>query len=165
MLHTMNVNAPAMAASATPACAARADTAPSMSAPLELLADDGVVLPAELDASGEPEAEASVTPDGKATLGVLVTVELTTIDEEGVTEETEPEAELEVLFELVLPPGRYDGGGTALDGSERAPVPQGIASPSGWVGFGAGVVAPVESAMVKRPVQRRSVTLAAWENW
>jgi len=159
-VHTMNVNAPAMTASATPACAARADTAPSMSAPLEL-DDADVPVPA---GAGEPELEAVVTPDDTAAARGVAVVDTTA--EEGVTEEAEPEAgTAEVPFELGLPPGRYDGGGTALDGSARAPAPQGIGSPSGWVGFGAGTVAPVESAMAKRPVQIRSEALAAWENW
>jgi hypothetical protein len=147
-----------MTASATPACAARADTAPSMSAPLEL-PFDAIALPAELAAEGDPELEAVVASDGTAATGDL---ELDGTAREG---EADPEAgAAEVPFEPV-PPGRYDGGGTALEGSARAPLPQGIASPSGWVGFGAGTVAPLASAMPKRPVQRRSEALAAWENW
>jgi hypothetical protein len=159
----MNVNAPAMTASPTPACAARAERAPSMSAPLESLPDFAAV-PAELAAAGEPKLEAVEALDDKAARGVRAAVELDSTNE-GVREGAEPEAE--VAFELVLPvpPGRYDGGGTALDGSARAPVPQGIAWPSGCVAFGAGTVAPVGSAMAKRPVQRRSVALALWENW
>jgi hypothetical protein len=150
----MNVNAPAMTASATPACAARAETAPSMSAPLESFPDDEAVLPV-LAAGGEPELEAVATTDvAAAAKGVLV---VDFDSEEGAREGAEPVAEVLFVVVLPLPPGRYDGGGTALDGSTRAPVPQGIAWPSGWVGFGAGTVAPVESAMAKRPVQRRSV--------
>lgn len=42
MNHTRNVNVPAIAASARPACAARADTVPSTSAPPELLPDEAV---------------------------------------------------------------------------------------------------------------------------
>jgi len=42
-IYIMNINVPAMAANATPACAARAHTVPSTSAPPELLEDD--VLP------------------------------------------------------------------------------------------------------------------------
>jgi hypothetical protein len=162
MVQTMNVNAPAMTASATPPCAARADKAPSMSAPLELLPDAGAE---ELAAAGEPESEAVTAPDGTATRGVLAPAELVDTTKVGVAEEAGTAAGPPVvLFELVLPlAGRYDGGGTALDGSTRAPLPQGIASPSGWVAFGGGVVAPVASAMAKRPVQRRSDAL--WENW
>ena len=143
----MKVNAPAIAASATTACAARADTAPSASAPLEL-PFDASALPAELAAEGDPELEGVVSPDGTAPAGDW--------DDVAKDGEAEPEAEAgagEVPFEPV-PPGRYDGGGTALEGSARAPLPQGIPSPSGWVGFGAGTVLPLESAMAKRPVQR-----------
>lgn len=146
-----------MIASATPACAARADTAPSMSAPLEL-PFDASALPAELAAEGDPEPEA-VAPDGTAATGDW---ELDGTAREG---EAEPEAGAgEVPFEPV-PPGRYDGGGTALEESTRAPLPQGIPEPSGSVRFGAGTVVPLASAMAKRPVQRRSEALAAWENW
>jgi hypothetical protein len=97
-----------MAASATPACAARADKAPSMSAPLEL-AFDAIALPAVPAEEGDPELEALVAPDGTAAAG----------DWDGTTKEGEAEAEVgAVLFEPV---------------PTRAPVPQGIPSPSGWV--------------------------------
>jgi hypothetical protein len=146
-VHTIRVNAPAITASATPACAARADTAPSASAPLELPLDASA-LPAELAAEGDSELEGVVASDGTAPAG----------DWDGTAKEgeAEPEPEAgagEVLFEPV-PPGRYDGGATALEGSTRAPLPQGIPSPSGWVRFGAGTVVPLASAMAKRPVQR-----------
>jgi hypothetical protein len=112
-----------MTASATPACAARADTAPSMSAPLEL-PFDASALPAELDEEGDPELEA-LAPDGTAATGDW--------ELDCTATEAEPEAGAgEVLFEPV-PPGRYEGGGTALEGSTRAPLPQGIPSPSGSV--------------------------------
>jgi hypothetical protein len=153
----MNVNAPAMTASATPACAARADKAPSMSAPLVLFADEGG---AELAAAGEPELESVEVPDGTATRGVLAAAEVDTTTTGGAAEEAEAGV---VLFEALPLAGRYDGGGTALEGSWSAPLPQGIAWPSGWVAFGGGTVAPVASAMAKRPVQRRSDALR--ENW
>lgn len=57
-----------MTASATPACAARADTAESMSAPLEL-PFDAIALPAELVAEDEPEPEGVVAPDDTAAAG------------------------------------------------------------------------------------------------
>jgi len=46
------------------------------------------------------------------------------------------EGAAEVLFEpvpgeVVFPPWRYGGAGLAVDGSVRAPVPQGMGSPSG----------------------------------
>ena len=46
------------------------------------------------------------------------------------------EGAAEVLFEpvpgdVVFPPLRYGGAGVAVDGTSRAPVPQGIAAPSG----------------------------------
>ena len=118
---------------------------------------DSEDLPVE---SGEAELEDELTLGDTAARGALVGLGLDTTA--GVTEEAEPEAgTLEVLFEpeVLLPP-RYDGAGTALDGSVRAPVPQGIAWPPGWVAFGAGTVAPVAEAMVKRPVQRRSVAFS-----
>lgn len=118
----MKVNAPAITASATPACAARVDTAPSASAPLEL-PFDASALPAELVEEGDPELEGVDAPDGTAPAG----------DWDGIPEEDEAEPEAgagDVLFEPE-PPGRYDGGGTALEGSASAPLPQGIPSPSG----------------------------------
>jgi len=122
-VYTMNVKVPAMSPSATPACAARADTVLSMSAPLAVFPDRAGWL-VEADVS---ELEVVLTLDDTAARGALVGVALVTTTA-GVTGEVEPEVEaLEVLFELVLPPGRYDGGGTTLDGSVRAPVPQGIA--------------------------------------
>jgi hypothetical protein len=153
--HTIKVNAPAITPSATPAGAARPDTAPSMTAPLEVpFPVDAIALAAVLDT----ETEAVVAPDEPAARL------------EGTAEEDEAELEGvgevgEVPFEPVtVPPGRYEGGGTALDGSVRAPVPQGFDSPSGWVCFGAGTVALLASAMAKRSVQRRSEALPAWEN-
>jgi hypothetical protein len=104
-------------------------------------------LTAVLAAEGDPEVEEVEVTDGN-----------------GELDGTAEEAEGEVLFEPV-PPGRYNGAGTALEGSARAPVPQGIPSPSGWVRFGAATVVPFGNAMAKRPVQRRSEALAAWENW
>jgi hypothetical protein len=126
-VHTMNVKVLAMTASATPACAARADRAPSMRAPLASLPDSAGVL-AEADGA---ELEEEMALCDTAATGALVGPGLDTTA--GVTEEAEPDAgTLEVLFEpVVLPPGRYDGAGTALDGSVRAAVPQGIAWPPG----------------------------------
>jgi hypothetical protein len=123
-----------MTASATPACAARADTALSMSAPL-VLPFDATALPAELTEEGDPELDAVVGPAGKAAT-----------DFDGTAEDELEEEEEVVPF-------------------ERAPMPQGMPSPPGWVRFGAATVVPVASAMAKRPVQRRSDALAAWENW
>ena len=57
---------PAITASATPACAARADTVPSTSEPPELLPDEVVVFPVALDAAAEPELEAVEKPDWEA---------------------------------------------------------------------------------------------------
>jgi len=145
MDHTIKVNAPAMTASAKPACAARADTAPSMSAPLvlELPFDAAAELVAE-----DPAPEAAEASDGTAVEG----------DRDADKEDDAVRGVAEVLFEGE-PPGRYDGGGAALEGSVSAPLPQGIPWPSGWVRFGAATVVPVLSAMAKRPVQRRSVAL------
>ncbi len=120
-----------------------------MSAPLEVpFPVDAIALAAVLDA----ETKAVVATDGPPARGAA--------EEE---DEAEPEGAGEVSFEPV-PPGRCEGGGAALDGSVRAPVPQGFDSPSGWVLFGAGTVALLASAMAKRSVQRRSEALPAWEN-
>jgi hypothetical protein len=85
----------------------------------------------------------------------------------------EEEGAAEVLFEPVpgevvfppLPPLRYGGAGLAVVGSTRAPVPQGMASPSGCFAFGAGTVVPVESVIVKRPVQAGEVGSPGEVNW
>jgi len=61
--------------------------------------------------------------------------------------------------------GRYEGGGVPCDGSTSAPRPQGMASPSGCVAFGGGVLAPLELAMMKRPVQVRLAGSEGEENW
>jgi len=161
MAHTTKVNAPAMTANAKLAGAARADTAPRTRAPLELPL--AAALPTEAVAEDDPESEGVELPRGN-----FVPALPGGVAEAGETEEAEPDAADDVLFEVVplpVPPGRYEGGGTALDGSARAPLPQGIAEPSGCFGFGAGSVAPLEDAMVKRPVQVRSVMLEERENW
>jgi len=49
------------------------------------------------------------------------------------------------------------GGGTALEGSTRAPVPQGIGSPPGWFALAGGVVDPLDEVMVNRVVHVFSV--------
>jgi hypothetical protein len=133
------MNVPAMTDNATPACAARVDTVPSTSAPPELLPD--VVFPAEeVVAAFTPEAVTVVKPDCETAKGVLEGVfDCTTAEGTRATLETGA-AEVPLVavpFEVVLPPA---GAGTALDGSTRAPVPQGIFSPSGWVWLGAGTV-------------------------
>ena len=128
--YTRNMNVPAMIAKATPARAARVETVPSTSAPPEL--DDVVVLLAEaLAAAATPEADWLAKPDCDASRGDL----------EGELDPEEATAvgpvlargDAEVLFvlvpvEVVLPPA---GAGTALEGSARAPVPQGMAWPLG----------------------------------
>jgi hypothetical protein len=55
-----------MTANATPACAARADKAPNMSAPLELPLV-AAALPVELAPEGDPEPEGDVASVGTAT--------------------------------------------------------------------------------------------------
>ena len=168
MNHTRNVNVPAITANATPACAARADTVPSTSAPPELLPDEAVAFPVELAAAAEPELERGETPDEEASLGVEMELDGATEEVTGST--TLEEGAAEVLFEpvpgvVVFPPVRYGGAATAEDGSTRAPFPHGIASPSGWFGLGAGTVLPVESEIVKRPVQVLVVGSEGVENW
>jgi hypothetical protein len=71
-------------------------------------------------------------------------VELTLVA--GATAGVDPEA-------LLKPDAAKLGAGTAVEGSTRAPTPQGMGSPeSGWVALGGGVVWPVEDAMENRPV-------------
>jgi len=152
----MNVKVPAMTARATPACNARADTAPSTSVlpelELELLRADGVgsgslVLLAAADESDEPDEGVAKTND------ILdEDVVATRVIVEDIAEVDMDDVDVEA-FELTLPPVRYGGAATALVGSVRAPVPQGIASPLGWLALGGGTITPVASAMAKRPVQ------------
>lgn len=135
-----NVNVAAMNERATPACAARMDTAPTTSPPAELLLLAPVVVAAEPDEAPEDD------PVGVEDVVLSPVLEV---------EERAVEDRLVVVFVgvVLLPePERYDGAGTAVLGLVSAPVPQGIASPSGWVAFVGGVVAPVESAMANRPV-------------
>lgn len=54
--------------------------------------------------------------------------------------------------EVLLPAAPRTGAGVALEGSTKAPVPQGIASPPGCVAFSGSTVLPVASAIVKRVV-------------
>ena len=63
------------------------------------------------------------------------------------------------------PPERCEGAATAVEGSTSAPVPQGMAKPSGWEAFAGSVVLPSAPAMVKRVVQVRAETFAGEENW
>jgi hypothetical protein len=70
-IYIMNINVPAMAANATPACAARADTVPSTSAPPELLEDDVLpLLPVSLAFAAESAAVPGVLLDGETNWGV-----------------------------------------------------------------------------------------------
>jgi hypothetical protein len=125
---------------ATPACAARIDVAPTTSPPAELLLLELVVIAGELDEVSE----------GDTVEEVLLT---RTIVLEGLAEEDTLVVFVGTVV-LVLTE-RYEGAGTAVDGSVSAPAPQGIASPLGWVGFAGGVVAPPGPAMAKRPVHER----------
>jgi hypothetical protein len=147
-VYTRNVNVAAITANATPACAARPDTAPSANAPPELLPDDVVVLPVvPVAAAAAPEGVRVVESDAEATRGVLAgAFDGTT---EGRTTALERGTAEPVPVEVVLPP---PGAGTAFDGSTREPLPHAIGSPSGWFALGADTVLPVASEMVKRPV-------------
>ena len=64
-----------------------------------------------------------------------------------------------------LPNENEEGAAVAVEGSTRAPWPHGLASPLGCVALGGVVVAPVESAIAKRPVQVKFVGAAGVENW
>jgi hypothetical protein len=62
-------------------------------------------------------------------------------------------------------PLRYAGGGTALEGSFSAPVPQGMASPlPGWTALGGGTVLPSAPEMANRVVHIL-VLVRGVENW
>ncbi len=139
-----NVNVAAMTARATPACAARVDV------------DE---LPVLLEAGGEPDEvldrRLEVDRVEDVVLNPLV-LEVDTPVVEGMMGEDAPVAGVdEPGVVLLLPPVRYDGAATALEGSASAPVPQAIGCPLGWAEFGGGTVTPVESAMANRPVHER----------
>ena len=135
-----NVNVAAMTERATPACAARIDT-PTTSPPAELL----LLVP--LVETGVLDEVSGVDKVGDE--------ELSPVLEVVAVEDTEVVFVDDVGLVLLLLTPRYDGAGTAEAGLESAPVPHAISSPSGWVAFGGGTVAPVESAMANRPVHER----------
>jgi hypothetical protein len=153
--HSRTANATAEAPSATAACHTRPSTTTDTAA-LSL----GTVLLVEFVVADEV---------GLAELEVVTVVnrEVVTEDEEvlgstgaGADEEDAPleRGGAELLIAKL-------GAGTAVDGSARLPVPQGIgAFVVGWVGFVGSVVAPVGEAMAKRVVH---VLLGdpADENW
>lgn len=145
LFHTMNVNVAAMTASVTHARVARADIAPSISAPLELFPFTEAAFALSLATAGEPGVVELVTLVVGMTVGVVAVVE-------DVTEVVA--LVVEVPFTLDLPV-RYGGAGTAVDGSSSAPVPQAIGEPSGCALFGAGTVVPSGEESVKRVVQVR----------
>ena len=66
-------------------------------------------------------------------------------------EEAPPAVEPPVVAEVVLAVPRT-GAGVALEGSTKAPVPQGIGSPPGCVAFSGSTVLPLASTIVKRVV-------------
>jgi len=114
-------------------------------APLVVLVDWVVGV---LEAEGVEE-EATVTKLGKLE-GVAVT---------GVELELLAEVTTGPVTDTLLPPSVASklGGGTAVEGSTRAPTPQGMSAPdSGWVAFAGGVVWPEEEAMAKRVVHALS---------
>jgi len=134
-----NVNVAAMTERATPACAARIDI-PTTSPPAELL----LLLAALVERGVSDDEVLGVDKVGDEELSRVL--EVVTVEDMAV----EFVDDVGVVVLLLAP--RYGGAGTAEAGLERAPVPQGIGSPSGWVGFGGATVAPVESAMANRPV-------------
>jgi hypothetical protein len=123
----MNVNVPAMTASATPACAARVDTTPSTSEPPELLTDDATeLLPVLVVAADEEdELEAVMRSDDSADEDMVAPVAINGTEEE---DEGPPEMDTdEAALGLALLAWRYGGAATAVVGSLRSPDPQGIA--------------------------------------
>jgi hypothetical protein len=112
---------------------------------LGLITADGLGLLVLVVAAGELDegaARLGDNPDENATVEPVV-----------VENTAEGDADVDDVdkgaFELALLPGAA----TAVLGSVRAPVPQGIASPSGWRALDGGTVLPPGPAMAKRPVQ------------
>lgn len=112
-------------------------------AALELVAEAD-----ELVAVFEPEAEVDgalvLVPATVAKVEVppaAPVVELPPAEAPPADAEPEPESE---------PP--KSGAATAVEGSARAPVPQGTALPSVWVWCSGGVVSPLSEATVNRVV-------------
>jgi len=142
--HSRTANATAEAPSATAAC----HTRPSMTTDAAALSLVPVLL-----------VEFVVADDvGLAELEVVMVVnrEVVTVDEEvlgstGAGAGADEDAPLETGgAELLI---AKLGGGTAVDGSARLPVPQGMgAFVVGWVGLVGAVVAPAGEAMAKRVV-------------
>jgi len=95
-------------------------------------------------------------------------VVVTLVEDEDELSDVELELEgikLEVVAVELAPPPPIVGGGTAVEGSTRAPVPQGIGAPVlGCVDSVGGVLWPFLSAMVKRVVHD-TLELKGLENW
>ena len=131
-----------------------------------------VVVPVELAADAldvDWEVAAEVFAEDAALLEPEVTVTMPeaevseTVPEVPAAPELDDEAALEVeLVEVLFVP--LVGAGVAVLGSVRAPVPQGMAAPPGWVEFVGGVVLPLASAMAKRVVHN-VVDDAGEVNW
>jgi len=117
-------------------------------------------LPAGLevdDAFAEPVEEVAMLVESLEGVLVVLMREVTA-EEAG----TMAEADKETLPPAAVPDA---GAATALEGSTRFPVPQGMGSfdPGCWA-FAGGVVAPVEAAIVKRVVQALTLVCGE-ENW
>lgn len=119
------------------------------------------------DVEGSPELELEetfVNPDGLAAEGDALPAKdpgeevLGPLEAAGVFAELEPGVPTDeaLLLEAAVTVVPLDGAGTAREGSTRAPVPHGMASPFGSVASLGGVVFPFASAMAKRVVQRVS---------
>jgi hypothetical protein len=103
-IYIMNMNVPPMAANATPACAARAATVPSPSAPPEVLPDDVLpLLPVLLAAAAELVAEPGVSSDCETNWGVAAPG--STAEDVRIIVLTVETAEVALVF-VVLPPLR-----------------------------------------------------------
>jgi len=101
---------------------------------------------------------------GSSVTELVVRTEETVGTEREEVGATDAERDTEPETAPTAPPP-LGGGGEALEGSARAPTPQGIAwLVLGWRALAGGVVAPVGSAIVNRVVQ---VLLGAVgeENW
>lgn len=159
--HKNSVNAMAEAPSATAACHIRESTTMEPNAALLLALAPMVAL---VDVDGFAEVAFDVVDAVVVGVREVVVVEVVDVAEMVLLAEDDTED-----GPGTAPDGVEEftpaGGGTAVEGSTRAPTPHAIgAFVPGWLGFGGGVVAPVGEAMVNRVVHVLSVASGA-VNW
>ena len=149
------------------ACIARLPTPNAPTAPFVAAAPVGAALVLADEPVTDTVDEPFAAPDpllAGSTAGDGDTDALLDADvDAGALPEPEPEP-AEVEAGDTTRPELWPGGGTALEGSTSAPVPQGMSLPSGSVAFVGGVVLPFASAIAKRVVQS-TVGDAEVVNW